>query len=94
MSVLPLLELGDAAGAVKWRPNVYCKVTAAGDAMVVTNGVKATRLSAAEIPVYEALRERATVRIRELPSDPNSNLRVVMRLSALGLLEPVDIVDE
>lgn len=79
--------------AVRWRVDSYVEMQELPDeSLVVTNGVKATKFVGDEIDIFRRVRggqESATAPI-SLNSENAARIRVLQRLSALGLVEPIN----
>jgi lysine-specific demethylase/histidyl-hydroxylase NO66 len=83
---VPLDMKPEAALRLTWRDDAYSEVSEAEDgSLVINNGMKATRLSGAEVAAYRQLRDRGGLNWGPAAMSDEARL-VVDRLGALGLI--------
>jgi len=86
----PVLDLYDAESFVGWSAGVFCEITESVDgSLIVSNGVKATKLAGSEAMIFRLIHNKARIALRELDlEDRGEHIPVIERLSALGLVCP------
>lgn len=94
LPVIPnFISPGTKQPLLRWRSGVYLEVRELSDtSLLLTNGVKATELVGEEMQIFRSL-HAATRAGAECPEGVSelAYAQVVKRLSALGLVEPVDV---